>query len=133
MSIALRPGGRACPILALPTTGSAQAPDRAVDPTAGACLCLGFRASLNVVNASRRGSPDRASESYGRVGWIGHLVARNLHWVRTQGIRELVEEHELHPVRRSVTAIRKARWRHAHAVEPGHAIPVFVFGMPRSG
>jgi hypothetical protein len=58
---------------------------------------------------------------------------RNIGWARTEGIRRLIEEHELHPVGRTVTAVRKARWRAEHGVAPGEAVPVFLFGMPRSG
>jgi hypothetical protein len=61
------------------------------------------------------------------------VVARNVRWARTQGIRSLIEEHELHPVGRAITATRKARWRRDHGVAPGDAIPVFLFGLPRSG
>lgn len=58
---------------------------------------------------------------------------RNIRWARTQGIPQLIEEHELHPVGRAITAVRKARWRRRHGVSRGEAIPVFLFGAPRSG
>jgi hypothetical protein len=58
---------------------------------------------------------------------------RNLQWARTEGVRRLVEEHELHPIRRSVTAAQKARWRRSHPVPPGEAVAVFLTGVPRSG
>jgi hypothetical protein len=61
------------------------------------------------------------------------VVARNVRWARTQGIRSLIEEHELHPIGRAMTAMRKARWRRDHGVAPGEALPVFLFGLPRSG
>ena len=58
---------------------------------------------------------------------------RNIRWARTQGVGQLVEEHELHPVTRAATTVRKARWRRRHGVSPGEAVPVFLFGAPRSG
>ncbi len=58
---------------------------------------------------------------------------RNIRWARTQGVGQLVEEHELHPVTRAVTAVRKARWRRRHGVLAGRGGPVFLFGAPRSG
>lgn len=61
------------------------------------------------------------------------MVRRNVAWLRTQGVRQLIEEHELHPARNAVSAFRKARWRRRHGVRPGSAAPVFLFGLPRSG
>jgi hypothetical protein len=84
---------------------------------------------MNAPPGSRRPSP----ETYGRVRWAGRILVRNAQWARTQGVRELVEEHELHPVRRTIAAVRKARWRRAHSVSPGQAVAVFLAGMPRSG
>jgi Sulfotransferase domain len=89
--------------------------------------------SLGAVDARRRIPPARSPRSYGRVRWVGYLVARNLGWARTQGVRRLAEEHEVNPFRRAARAVQKARWRRTHHVEPGHATPVFVFGLPRSG
>ena len=60
-------------------------------------------------------------------------MARNIRWARTQGVGPLIEEHELHPLGRTITALRKSRWRHDHGVGPGEALPVFLFGLPRSG
>jgi Sulfotransferase family len=84
------------------------------------------------MSRSRRDEP-RAPSSYGRARWAARVVRRNIAWLRTQGVRQLVEEHELHPVRNAVSSLRKARWRRAHHVPPGSAAPVFLFGLPRSG
>jgi hypothetical protein len=86
-----------------------------------------------VVVSAPPGFLDRAPESYGRIAWAGRLVVRNLQWSRTQGVGRLIEEHELHPVRRAVSAARRAQWRRAHGVTPGEAVAVFLVGMPRSG
>lgn len=80
------------------------------------------------------GSPGfRPQDAYSRVGWGVRTVRRNLTWLRTQGARRLWEEHELDPVRRTVLAARRARWRSAHGLPPGSARGVFLIGVPRSG
>jgi hypothetical protein len=76
---------------------------------------------------------DRPPESYGRVEWLVRTGVRNAQWLRAEGVRRLVEEHELHPARRALTATRKARWRRSHSVAAGTATAVFVTGVPRSG
>lgn len=76
---------------------------------------------------------DRPPESYSRVGWLARTVVRNAQWSRSQGLRALAEEHEIDPVRRTVLAVRRARWRCRHAVTPGDATAVFLTGVPRSG
>jgi hypothetical protein len=75
----------------------------------------------------------RPSESYGRAGWIGHIVVRNVKWARAVGISPLIEEHELHPVQRAGRSLRNARWRRDNGTQPGQAAAVFVVGTPRSG
>ena len=45
----------------------------------------------------------------------------------------LVEEDQLNPVTRVRTAVARARWRSAHGVQPGDALPVYVVGLQRSG
>ena len=60
-------------------------------------------------------------------------VARHWHWARTQGLGRLIEEDDLDPRSRAVTAARKWRWREAHGVAAGTAIPVFLVGVQRSG
>lgn len=76
---------------------------------------------------------DRDLQSYGRLAWAIRVVIRNVQWSRTQGIRSLIEEHDLRPARRALIAVRKQRWRRAHEVAPGAARPVFLVGVPRSG
>jgi lipopolysaccharide/colanic/teichoic acid biosynthesis glycosyltransferase len=61
------------------------------------------------------------------------LLAQNVRWARRQGVRSLVEEHELHPIRRAAAAKRRARWRWTSGVAPGEAVAVFTVGMQRSG
>jgi hypothetical protein len=84
------------------------------------------------VSGSRR-FLERPPESYSGVQWLVRTGVRNLQWARAEGVRRLVEEHELHPIRRSVTAAQKARWRRSHPVAPGEAVAVFLTGVPRSG
>lgn len=60
-------------------------------------------------------------------------VKRHAQWLRTEGFRRLVEEDQLDPRQRIRTAVGKARWRRAHAVPPGSAVPVYVVGLQRSG
>jgi hypothetical protein len=80
-----------------------------------------------------RGFLDRDPDSYSRVEWLARTGIRNVQWVQDQGIRRLLEEHELHPARRTVAAVRRARWRRSHPVGRGEAMAVFVTGVPRSG
>ncbi|HEX2235979.1 MAG TPA: hypothetical protein VHK89_06860 [Actinomycetota bacterium] len=60
-------------------------------------------------------------------------VARHWRWVRTEGLRRLVEEDDLDPRTRIPNAIRKWWWRRRHGVPPGTAIPVYLVGLQRSG
>ncbi len=85
------------------------------------------------VAVQRRSFVDRPHDAYTDVEWIARVVVRNLQWSRTQGVRRLVEEHELHPARRSAALVRQAQWRWVHSVAPGEARPVFLVGVPRSG
>ncbi len=62
-----------------------------------------------------------------------HKVARHCHWAITQGVGRLVEEDQLNPVVRAGTAKEKARWRRANPRPAGHAAPIFVVGLQRSG
>ncbi|MEO6999693.1 MAG: sulfotransferase, partial [Terracoccus sp.] len=52
---------------------------------------------------------------------------------RTEGLGRLIEEDQLNPLTRARTAAAKARWRSAHGVTPGRAVPVYVVGLQRSG
>lgn len=65
------------------------------------------------------------------------LVRRiRLNWAigRTQGFDRLLDEkEELNPVARGAHAARKWRWRRAHGGARGDAVPVFLFGVQRSG
>jgi hypothetical protein len=69
----------------------------------------------------------------GAVAYTLHRVRRHLRWLRTEGIRRLVEEDQLDPRERIGTALAKARWRRTHGVAPGSAVPVYVVGLQRSG
>jgi hypothetical protein len=60
-------------------------------------------------------------------------VRRHGQWVRSQGIRRLVEEDGLDPATRLKLAVQKARWRRSNTVEPRTALPVFLLGVQRSG
>jgi len=60
-------------------------------------------------------------------------AARHLHWSRTEGIARLVEEDGLDPFERIPLALRKWRWRRAHGVARGQAVPVWLVGLQRSG
>jgi hypothetical protein len=60
-------------------------------------------------------------------------VARNAVWVREQGLRRVLEEKEIDPVRTLPIAVRKWRYRRNSPVPAGAARPVFVVGVQRSG
>jgi hypothetical protein len=60
-------------------------------------------------------------------------LSRHWHWARTQGVARLIEEDGLDFTDRARSALRKRRWRQAHGVEPGTAVPVFLVGVQRSG
>lgn len=68
-----------------------------------------------------------------RARYTAKRVARHIHWARTEGVMRLVEEDQLNPVTRVRSAVAKARWRSAHGVRPGAAVPVHVVGLQRSG
>jgi hypothetical protein len=80
-----------------------------------------------------RGFVNRAPESYSDIEWVLRKGVRNIQWARTEGVSRLIEEHELHPIRRTVTAARKARWRRSNPIRAGEAVAVFLTGVPRSG
>lgn len=65
-------------------------------------------------------------------GLVGK-VQRHWHWARTQGVGRLIEEDGLDPRTRARRALGKWRWRQAHGVRPGSAVPVFLVGVQRSG
>jgi hypothetical protein len=67
------------------------------------------------------------------VAYTARRIARHLKWVRTEGLRRLVEEDRLNPVERAGTALAKRRWRRTHGVAPGQARPVYIVGLQRSG
>jgi hypothetical protein len=67
------------------------------------------------------------------AAYTARRIARHLRWVRTEGLRRLVEEDRLNPVERASTALAKRRWRRAHGVPPGQARPVYIVGLQRSG
>lgn len=86
---------------------------------------------------SRSGSsPSSASllSTYAeRARYTAKRVARHVEWARTEGVGRLIEEDQLNPVTRARTAVAKARWRSAHGVTSGDAVPVYVVGLQRSG
>jgi hypothetical protein len=68
--------------------------------------------------------------------WITYAagrVRRHLGWLRSQGLARLVEEDQLNPVDRAVTAAAKWRWRLAHRSQPPGGAPVLLVGLQRSG
>lgn len=65
--------------------------------------------------------------------YTARRIARHARWIRTEGIRRLVEEDRLNPVDRLRTSVAKARWRRRHGVAPGQAVPVYLVGLQRSG
>ncbi|MGZ4599225.1 MAG: hypothetical protein ACXVYY_02495 [Oryzihumus sp.] len=69
----------------------------------------------------------------GRAAYTAKRIARHVHWARTEGIGRLIEEDRLDPRERIGTAVAKWRWRGAHGVAPGMALPVYVVGLQRSG
>jgi hypothetical protein len=75
-----------------------------------------------------------ASRPAGRaVRYQLHRVQRHWYWARTQGLGRLIEEDALNPLDRARKAVGKARWRRAHGVAAGSAVPVFLVGLQRSG
>jgi hypothetical protein len=60
-------------------------------------------------------------------------VARNVRWIRNEGISRVLEEKEVAPARNTAAAVGKWRYRRGARVDPGTAVPVFVFGLQRSG
>jgi hypothetical protein len=60
-------------------------------------------------------------------------VLRHLAWVRSQGFARLIEEDELNPLTKLRLAAERARWARSNPVPTGSAVPVFVFGVQRSG
>lgn len=76
---------------------------------------------------------ERLPHEASRLARTRARVLRHVHWGRTQGFGRLVEEDNLDPVERIRIAVSKARWRGAHGVEPGTAVPVWLVGVQRSG
>ncbi len=64
---------------------------------------------------------------------MARRAGRHLRWSRTEGIARLVEEDRLDPFERIPLALRKWRWRRAHGVARGQAVPVWLVGLQRSG
>ncbi len=60
-------------------------------------------------------------------------VSRNAGWVKDQGLRRVLEEKEIDPLRTIPAALRKWQYRRSRPVAPGTARPVFVVGVQRSG
>jgi hypothetical protein len=72
-------------------------------------------------------------EDDARLTRLRRRVLRHWHWGRTQGFGRLIEEDQLDPFTRASTAWNKRRWRAAHGVAPGAAVPVYLVGVQRSG
>ena len=60
-------------------------------------------------------------------------LQRNATWVREQGLRRVLEEKEIDPLRTGPAALRKAHYRRSAHHPTGTAMPVFVVGLQRSG
>lgn len=60
-------------------------------------------------------------------------VSRNIAWIHGQGWAAVAEEHDVHPVSRTVAAAGRAVWRQRHGEAPGKAVPVYLVGVQRSG
>ncbi|HEX3426113.1 MAG TPA: hypothetical protein VHT30_08270 [Acidimicrobiales bacterium] len=60
-------------------------------------------------------------------------VRRHWYWARTEGFGRLIEEDDLHPLARAWAGAQRYRWRRAHPIEAGTAVPVFLVGLQRSG
>lgn len=74
-----------------------------------------------------------AADQSHAVAYTARRIARHVRWARTEGLRRLIEEDRLNPVERATTAWAKHRWRRAHGVTSGQAVPVYVVGLQRSG
>jgi hypothetical protein len=59
-------------------------------------------------------------------------VRRNVTWVREQGVARALEEKEIDPLRTVPARLAKRRYRRRSA-GAGHAMPVYVVGVQRSG
>jgi hypothetical protein len=75
----------------------------------------------------------RPADERSALAYAVHRVRRHLYWARTEGLGRLVEEDRLDPRERIGTAVAKWRWRRAHGVPAGTAVPVYVVGLQRSG
>lgn len=64
---------------------------------------------------------------------LGFELRRHARWAREEGIGKIVEEDQLNVFERAPVAARKLWWRSTHGVEAGLSIPVFLFGVQRSG
>jgi len=76
---------------------------------------------------------DRAPAGESAAGRVARRVRRHLRWGRTEGFGRLVEEDELNPVTRARVAASKWQWRRSHPRAAGHATPVYLVGLQRSG
>ena len=66
---------------------------------------------------------------------LSHLravVRRNVRWVRQDGVRAFLEEHDLNPLVRIPREARRRRWARDHG-RPGEAVAVLLVGVQRSG
>lgn len=75
---------------------------------------------------------DPNGQELGRVGFVLRKAARHIHWARTEGLGRLIEEDRLDPGRRLASAARRIQWAVQHHAR-GHAVPVWVLGLQRSG
>ena len=60
-------------------------------------------------------------------------VRRNAYWVRTQGLGRVLEEKDIDPVRTLPSAVRTWSYARSHPHAVGHARPVYLLGVQRSG
>lgn len=75
---------------------------------------------------------DPNGQDLGPVGFVLRKASRHVHWARTEGLGRLIEEDRLDPRRRLASTARRIRWAAQHPAR-GHAVPVWVLGLQRSG
>ncbi len=73
------------------------------------------------------------SAEQSRISYELARLRRHWEWGRADGFGRLIEEDDLNPLRNASLAYRKWRWRRAHPVAAGTAMPVYLLGVQRSG
>ncbi len=83
--------------------------------------------------ASADGSGQQFVEDLPPVRRTVARVRRNAYWVRTQGLGRVLEEKDIDPVRTLPAAVRTWGYARSHPQAAGHARPVYLLGLQRSG